>query len=214
MKSLSLGLWAFFQRVLLVLARSPGSNHSLVVADKMSIKEEVINEIIRVEGGYVDDPDDSGGETNFGITIGVARKYGYYGPMKDLSRDLAFQIYADKYWNPLNLDAIEELSPSIAKELADTGVNMGIGRAADFLQQSLNALNNGGSLYPDIAEDMDIGPATMGALKAYLKKRGTDGELVLHRMLNCLQGAFYVSLSRRRQKDEKFVYGWFKHRVV
>ena len=180
----------------------------------MSIKEEVINEIIRVEGGYVDDPDDSGGETNFGITIGVARKYGYYGPMKDLSRDLAFQIYADKYWNPLNLDAIEELSPSIAKELADTGVNMGIGRAADFLQQSLNALNNGGSLYPDIAEDMDIGPATMGALKAYLKKRGTDGELVLHRMLNCLQGAFYVSLSRRRQKDEKFVYGWFKHRVV
>lgn len=37
------------------------------------MKDKIINEIIRVEGGYVNDPRDSGGETNFGITVAVAR---------------------------------------------------------------------------------------------------------------------------------------------
>ncbi len=32
--------------------------------------------------------------------------------------------------------------------------------------------------------------------------------------LNCDQGVYYKNLSRRRQKDEKFVYGWLKNRVL
>ena len=41
------------------------------------MKTKIINEIIGVEGGYVNDPSDSGGETNFGITVAVARQFGY-----------------------------------------------------------------------------------------------------------------------------------------
>ena len=48
----------------------------------MSLKQRVIDQIIKVEGGYVNDPSDSGGETNYGITKHVARKYGYKGSMK------------------------------------------------------------------------------------------------------------------------------------
>jgi len=38
--------------------------------------------------------------------------------------------------------------------------------------------------------------------------------LVLCRALNCLQGAYYIELAERREKDERFVYGWLKNRVV
>ena len=62
------------------------------------MKEKIINEIIRVEGGYVNDPRDSGGETNFGITVAVARANGYNGRMDCMPRDVAFDIYSAKYW--------------------------------------------------------------------------------------------------------------------
>ena len=87
---------------------------------------------------------------------------------------------------------------------------MGIGRAAEFLQRSLNALNNQGKLYADLVVDRDLGPSTLYALGAFMKHRE---EVVLYRALNCLQGAFYIELSERRQKDERFVYGWLLNRV-
>ena len=177
------------------------------------LKQEVIGRIIDVEGGYVNDPDDSGGETNWGITERVARQNGYRGPMRDLPKNLAFAIYVKRYWHPLCLDQIEQLSPLIAEELADTGVNQGVHRAAETLQRALNALNNVGKLYGDIKIDGDIGPATLDALTRYLNSRGTEGEMVLHRGLNVLQGAFYFDLTERRQKDEKYLYGWLKNRV-
>ena len=52
------------------------------------MKERIINEIIRVEGGYVNNPSDSGGGTNFGITVAVARQFGYSG---------AYAGYAARY---------------------------------------------------------------------------------------------------------------------
>lgn len=180
----------------------------------MSLKQKIIDHIIAVEGGYVDDPSDSGGETNWGITVAVARKYGYTDPMIDMPRSLAFEIYSKKYWDSMMLDDIEQYSVLVAEELADTGVNMGIGRASTFLQIALNAFNNQGKDYADIVEDGDIGRGTMAALDAFYDKRGAKGMEVLKEALNCQQGAFYLDLTRRRQKDEKYVYGWFANRVV
>lgn len=181
----------------------------------MSLKQKVIDQIIKVEGGYVNDPSDSGGETNYGITVRVARKFGYKGNMKDLPRSTAFEIYEKRYWDSMLLDEVEEIAgEKVAEELADTGVNMGIGRASEFLQRSLNVLNNRGQNYPDLKVDGDVGGKTLNALKAFMAKRGSSGESVLYNMLNSLQGAFYVTLAERREKDEKFVFGWFKNRVV
>lgn len=180
----------------------------------MSLKETVIAEIILVEGGYSNDENDSGGETMYGITVKEARANGYTGPMRDMPRSLAETIYAVKYWDALRLDDIQALSGPIAAELADTGVNCGVGTAAIFLQRSLNALNKQGTLYPDLKVDGGIGPATIAALTAYLKARAHDGgETVLLRALNSLQGARYIELAERREKDEDFVFGWLKNRV-
>jgi lysozyme family protein len=178
------------------------------------LKDETINHIIDIEGGYVNDPSDSGGETNFGVTEKVARANGYHGKMIDMPQEFAYTLYQKKYWDAICLDEISALSASVAKELADTGVNMGVGRAAEFLQRSLNALNSGGTLFADLTVDRDIGPSTMRALSAYMQHRGALGELVLHRALNSLQGAFYIELVERRQKDEAFIYGWLLNRVV
>ena len=178
------------------------------------LKKKIIDEIIEIEGGYVNDPSDSGGETNWGITVAVARAYGYYGDMKDLPRETAFDIYADRYWDSLHLDEIAVRSKSIAEELADTGVNMGVYRAGVFLQTALNALNNQEKYYDDLTVDGRVGRITIAAFRRYLDVRGTRGEVVLHRALNCQQGAFYIELTKRREKDEKFLFGWLLNRVV
>ena len=178
------------------------------------LKNNIINGIIEREGGYVNDPSDSGGETKYGITKRVARSYGFKGKMRNLTRDYAYMIYSKMYWHKLHLDTIEDLSLLIAEEMADTGVNMGVGRAGEFLQRSLNVLNNRGQYYNDLIVDGAVGQKTVNALKSFLSLRGAKGEAVLYKMLNALQGAFYVKLAERRVKDEKFMFGWFNNRVA
>lgn len=181
----------------------------------MSLKRKIITAIIEIEGGYVSDPSDSGGKTMYGVTEKVAREFGYKGLMKNLPITTAFDVYEVMYWDSMMLDDVQDIAgDQIAEEIADTGVNMGVGRASKFLQRSLNTLNNKGTLYPDIAVDGSIGGKTLFSLKCFVNTRGDKGIDVLFRMLNALQGASYVGLAERREKDEKFIYGWFKNRVL
>ncbi|EHR0972818.1 hypothetical protein KS967_004824, partial [Escherichia coli] len=110
-------------------------------------------------------------------------------------------------------DQVAALSPDIAAELCDTGVNMGPTVASKMLQRWLNVFNLRGKLYPDMDADGRIGPRTLNALRAYLKNRGRDGELVLLTALNCTQGDRYLELAEKREANESFVYGWMKERV-
>jgi len=58
-----------------------------------------------------------------------------------------------------------------------------------------------------------VGPLTVHALKSYMDKRHFDGEMVLLKALNALQGAYYIELAEKRPKDEAFEFGWLKNRV-
>lgn len=176
--------------------------------------EEALDRLIGKEGGYSNNPNDAGGETMWGITARVARANGYSGAMRSMSREQAKAIYRSQYWIKPDFAAVSLLSPAIAEELFDTGVNMGPAVAAGFLQVALNGLNNGGRDWPDIGEDGDIGPATLGALRIFLAKRGKEGEAVMLKALNCQQGARYIDLARRRGANEAFLYGWLRTRVA
>lgn len=171
-----------------------------------TLRQRTIEGILEREGGYVNDPSDSGGETNFGVTVAVARAFGYLGPMDGMPRATAERVYAAKYWDVVRGDDVAELSEAVAEEVVDTAVNMGPSRAGKFLQRSLNVLTGGGPL----TVDGQVGPATIRALAAYLANRD---EQTLVKALNCLQGAYYIELAERREKDERFVYGWLKNRV-
>lgn len=168
----------------------------------------IVSDKINIEGGWVDDPSDSGGETNKGITIKVAREAGYTGDMKNLSDQAAYDIYVELYWNKLHLDHVWAFCPLVADKLFDIAINCGTYKAGMFLQTFLNVMNNEGKYYGDIKVDGMVGQKTLAALAAYCGKRGKEGVLRLLITLCNMQGSWYVELAGRRVKDEKFVYGW------
>jgi len=179
----------------------------------MSLADKAIDHVTGVEGDYSNHASDLGGRTRFGITEFVARRNGYTGAMQDLPHELARAIYKAEYWDALSLDEIALQSFPIAEELFDTAVNIGTGRAAAWFQTALNVFNRRGIDYPDIPIDERIGPATAGALKALLNKRGQSGEKILLRALNAQQGAHYLNISTARPANEDFTAGWFLNRV-
>ena len=84
--------------------------------------------IDQFEGGFVNDPDDPGGATNFGITIADLRRWRKQPTTPDdvraMTRDTAIQIYWVYYWNAPNIGALpDELQPVVF----DAGVNLGPG---------------------------------------------------------------------------------------
>lgn len=177
--------------------------------------QQFLDELIKREGGYVNNPADRGGPTRFGITEAVARQNGYKGHMKDLPESLARDIYLKQYWISPRFNQVNEVSPLIAEELLDTGVNCGTGFAKPTLQRALNLMNNQGKGgWPDLAVDGVYGPATLNALKTYLAKRGKEGEKTLLKVLNILQGNRYIEICERNPSQEQFFYGWIRERVV
>ncbi len=176
--------------------------------------EQFLDDLIKREGGYVNDPTDRGGATKYGITVAVARANGFKGDMRDLPLEVAKNIYRKQYWTQPRFDQINTLSPLIAEELLDTGVNCGVGFAKPTLQRALNLLNNQGQGgWPDLSIDGVYGPATLNALKTFLAKRGKEGEKTLLKVLNVLQANRYIEICERNPSQEKYFFGWITQRV-
>ena len=108
--------------------------------------------LIGHEGGYVNHPDDPGGETNWGVTLRTAREAGYMGNMRDLTREQAREIYRTAYWQRARCD---EFDGAIAFQVFDAAVNHGIGNSIRFLQRAAR-----------VADDGVMGPVTMTAVQA------------------------------------------------
>lgn len=175
--------------------------------------------VLEREGSaYTNNPADSGGPTKYGVTQRTLSRYRgrpvSAAAVEALTESEAFNVYHAMFVEAPGYAQVVPLSEAIAEELVDTGVNSGPGRASEFLQRALNALNRNGRDYADVKVDGDLGPATLAALRAYLAKRGKEGETVMLRALNCLQGAFYIELAEKRPKDEEFAYGWLRNRVT
>jgi lysozyme family protein len=173
----------------------------------------LIDQLLLREGGYVNNPADKGGPTNYGITESVARMRGFKGSMRDFPREEAVKIYTDLYWTRPGYEAVAERSPRIASELFDTGVNMGPTVATTFLQRALTALNRNGKDYADLVPDGRMGPSTLAALDAFLAVRKGGGETVLLKAIEALQGERYLRLAEQRPANESFLYGWLANRI-
>ena len=179
-----------------------------------------LQKILEAEGGYVNDPDDLGGETY----CGIARKYhpnwaGWvrvdeYKPSDKfpgiLSKDQALKswvgdFYREWYWTPIGLDAVE--SQELAEELLDMGVHLGVKRAVMFLQRGLNVLNRRGRLWPDLTVDGDAGTKTLHALYEYEKHEAPN---FLRKTLLLQRGNYYIDRALKREKSEKYIRGWLR----
>lgn len=180
--------------------------------------EQIIEGVLQREGSkFTDDPKDSGGPTRWGITQAVLSKWRGMkvaaADVANLTKIEARAVYFARYVDGPGFKAILTISPSIAEELIDTGVNTGPARATEMLQRALNALNRQGRDYPDVKVDGECGPGTIAALQAFIAFRKAEGITVLLRALNALQGSFYLELAEKRPKDEEFLYGWLLNRV-
>lgn len=169
--------------------------------------------VFAIEGGYVNDPNDSGGATNHGITEQVARAHGYSGPMQALPKALAQEIYAQDYIYKPRFDRVLERSPAVGTKVVDAGVNAGTGRSARWFQQAVNDLSRGGRDYPKVMVDGAIGPATLAAYQALERKRGRAKacELML-KAFESYQAGHYLSLAQG-PANSSFVVGWLDHRI-
>lgn len=167
-----------------------------------------------VEGGYSNNPSDSGGETNHGITIGTARANGYMGPMIAMSSEQAASIRKTVFYMRTGVYLIAPVNAPIASEVYDSAVNLGGGTAVMWLQRALNALSRNGSDYAKVNVDGVIGAQTTFALVQYLRRRGPEGQVVMLRALNALQGATYIQLEEQHENDAAFLYGWLANRVA
>ena len=173
-----------------------------------------LSDILDIEGGFVDDPADSGGATQYGVTEVLAREYGYRGPMQELPRQKALEIYHEHFWVWMMMDRVHDVAPKTAHELLDAAINIGRRQVWRWLQRCLNVLNDEETHYSNIATDGWPGPQSWNALTAYISTRPGDGDAVLATMINGLQAHHYVTLAEQRPKDEQFVYGWVKQRVL
>lgn len=117
--------------------------------------------VLKTEGGFVNDARDPGGATNLGVTIGQAKAIGLdidhdgdtdIVDIKLLKAADAAKIYRKFYWDAVSGD---DLPDGIDYATMDFAVNSGVGRAARYLQAVLG-----------VAQDGDIGPATIAAAKA------------------------------------------------
>jgi len=108
------------------------------------------------------------------------------------------------YWDSNRLDNIN--SQKIVDEMFDTAVNMGRNRAAKFLQESLSYLNRNERIFDDLDIDGHIGPTTLRSLD-YILSSGE--EKLLLKVLNVLQGNFYLKCMKKNPAQEKFMRGWF-----
>lgn len=118
----------------------------------MSVFDTIFERLMLHEGGYVNHPNDPGGETMYGVTKRVAQAHGYWGDMRKLPKSLAKQITEKSYYNAVKGDQLDRL---IAWQLTDAAYNHGPKQAVKFLQRAVGA-----------SADGLIGPRTLEAVAA------------------------------------------------
>ena len=102
----------------------------------MTAFDQAFGILIGHEGGYTNNPDDPGGETNWGIS---KRSYPDVD-IANLTEDGAKEIYKRDYWDKLYLDTAP---PPLALIIFDAAVNNGVGAATKFLQAGLGVTVDG-----------------------------------------------------------------------
>ena len=98
--------------------------------------DESCDRLLGHEGGYVNDPDDPGGETKWGIS---KRSYPDLD-IKNLTREQAKAIYRRDFWDRIHAD---KLPDGVAFQAFDFAVNSGIETAVRHLQRALGVADDG-----------------------------------------------------------------------
>jgi lysozyme family protein len=179
--------------------------------------EPAVEWLLQHEGGYVDDPHDRGGATNWGISLRFLRTLGWLDPDLDhdgevdaadihaLTRIEAKEIYRREWWDRYHYDEI--VDQAVANKVLDLAVNMGAGRAHRLLQRALRACGR----YLDLSVDGVFGPQTRNTLSTEL---GLHGAQRLLAALRSEAAGYYDALIDRRPDLDRFRNGWHRRALA
>jgi lysozyme family protein len=162
--------------------------------------DQMIDDVIRREGGFVDHPRDRGGPTNFGITQAtLSRHLGRPASADDvrrLSRAVASEIYRREYFAAPRLD---RLPARVQPFVFDAAVNHGPRRAIRFVQQVCHAAGFG-----PLAIDGLCGPRTQ---RVAGEADRVMGDWLLAAVVEERRN-FYIALVQRDPAQRVFLRGW------
>jgi lysozyme family protein len=151
--------------------------------------------VLKEEGGYVNDPVDRGGATNFGVTQRVydayrARRAQPQRSVRDIEQAEVADIYERQYWRE---GKCHEMPWPAALAHFDACVNTGVFQANKLLQRALG-----------VKDDGVLGLVSMGALAA----QSVADPVALALRIAAARLRFYVSLTAQRPEQIKFLRGW------
>lgn len=149
----------------------------------MASFDPAIELVLKHEGGYVNDPHDPGGETNYGI----AKRSHPDEDIKNLTVERAKEIYHDEYWQAIRGDDIKQ--QCVANNLLDAAVNTGVRTASRQIQRLVS-----------VTDDGHIGPVSIDAINGVGR--------VLNLRLSLERVKFYTELARANTARRRYLVGW------
>lgn len=163
--------------------------------DNKNFFNSFMDTLFKHEGGYVNDPDDKGGATNLGVTIGALKKFlgrdVAVEEVKNLKPEVAKEIYHKEYYNDTK---INQLPKELHAVVLDHAINAGPATAIRLLQRMIGAEADG-----------HIGPETIEKATKLLEDRGvteTINSYVAKRK------NYYQSVALSNPTQKKFLKGW------
>jgi len=172
----------------------------------MTTSREQINEMIDIilkhEGGFVNDPADPGGATNRGVTIGTYSKWlgrpATVQDVKELTEETAREIYEVNYLVKPRINTLPEL---LTPQMFDISINSGPKNAIKMLQRLINLAGFG-----VISVDGVLGPDTRNRANTMVDEMdGYAANALVEERIK-----FYERIVERRPASEKFLKGWLR----
>ncbi len=161
---------------------------------------DIAAEIVAREGGFIDDPNDPGGPTKYGVTLATLRRLGIdltcdrlvdKADLRALSREQAVQLFVEHYFEKPRLSALPEaLQPSVFDMYVNSGSN-----AVKILQRLINDMGG------DIDVDGTLGPQTIAAVVQVAEANAT----LLADAYGIARRNYYYRLGDARPASRKFV---------
>lgn len=155
---------------------------------------QAIQIVLKNEGGYVDNKNDPGAATNYGIS---QRSYPNLN-IAQITQQQAINIYLNDFWMPNNYGSINDLN--LATKVFDFGVNAGPLTSNKYLQVAYNAYPN---IQTPLIIDGDLGPVSCAAINKV-------DPLILLGIFKTHIAQYYEQLANNNNQYAGFLIGWLR----